>query len=354
MWYFTHSRLVPKLMATLLFAAVLSGSGELGWRHAAAQRLLDSAQNPGCAVIPAGGDWEYVGTAFGPGREGEFDRYLWGGFGGSAIRFGGEVMLYYQGAYDYSEVQQSVTYRSIGLATSSDGVSFRKDPASPVLEWTPQMGEEEGVTSVAVALHPDGRMIAFYGANTRIGPISVNADGRWASSVDGRVFVDRGVALDHADPDIFGSGDELFPVAATYHRSVWYLHYIPNGERSGDLGVAWGTSPDALHDTAAVQIGGEAVRAWGMQSVIQLCDDTFALFLNDVRSRTMSVRVTDLRAPSLASEPLETYRFEATESRPEFVQGAVLLDREAGYWYLFYRSGERSRYDIRRADYRTW
>jgi hypothetical protein len=68
----------------------------------------------------------------------------------------------------------------------------------------------------------------------------------------------------------------------------------------------------------------------------------------------MSVRVTDLRTPNVASEPLESYRFETTETRPEFVQGAVLLDRDAGYWYLLYRGGDRSRYDIRRADYETW
>jgi len=341
-----------KQIALLLLSAVLAGCDNGG--AADEQRLLESARASGCAVVPAASDWEYLGNAFGPGQEGEFDRYLWGGFGGSAIRFGDEILLYYQGAAGYSDEQESVSFRAIGLATSPDGTRFRKDPASPILEWVPQLGEEEGVASVAVGAAPQGEILAFYGANTRSGPTTVNADGRWATSVDGRHFTDHGIALDHADPAVFGWGDELFPVIAFYHGDNWFVYYLPNGRLSGRLGIARGSTPSALTDTAGVSANGKPVTAWGMQSAVQLCGDVYALFLNDVAAKTLSVRLTDLREPGLASDALQTYRFPATDAQPEFIQGAVLLDRDAGYWYLYYRTGDQSRYDIRRAPYVMW
>jgi hypothetical protein len=302
-----------------------------------------------CAVVPQQDDWDYVGTAFEPGREGEFDHLLWGGFGGAPIHHGDEVLFYYQGAEGYSDEQESVRFRSIGLATSVDGTTFAKDPASPVLEWRPSEGEEEGAASVGVGLGPDGDIVAFYGANTQEGPTTVNADGRWATSEDGRTFTDRGIALDHRDRRIPGWGDELFPVIAFFHDESWYVYYLPNGRPRGQLGVAWGPSPDALSDHAPVRSAGKQVLAWGMQSAVRLCGDRHALFLNRVREKTMTVHLLDTTAPDELSDPVAVYRFPATGEIPEFIQGAVLLDREAGSWYLYYRTGDRSRYDVRRA-----
>ena len=160
--------------------------------------ILQDVRNPGCAVLPDVSDWEYWGTAVEPGRDGDFDYYLWGGFGGAAIRFGGEVLLYYQGASGYSDIQESVSFRTIGLATSIDLSSFRKDPASPILEWTPNGGEEEGVASMAVSVGPDGQVHAFYGANTQTGPTTVSADGRWARRPHGARPTPRGQGVHRA------------------------------------------------------------------------------------------------------------------------------------------------------------
>jgi hypothetical protein len=302
-----------------------------------------------CVVIPQVNDWEYVGTAFGSGAEGEFDRYLWGGFGGSAVRFGDEILLYYQGSRYFSEFQKSVSFRSIGLAVSTDATTFSKDPASPVLEWTPRSGEEEGAASIAVALGPQGEIVAFYGANTMAGPTSVNADGRWATSSDGRTFTDRGIALNHEDRSVFGWGDELFPVIALFHRHSWYVYYLPNGHPRGQLGVAFGKSPDALDESAPVRVLGRQVLAWGMASAAQVCEDTFALFLNDVVSKTMTVHLADMNMPQALSDPVAAYRFSASTRTPGFSQGAVVLDRVSGYWYLYYRVDDASAYAVRRA-----
>jgi hypothetical protein len=84
----------------------------------------DYPTDPGCAEVPWPREWEYVGTALEPGEHGEFDFQMWGGFGGSPIRFGDEILLYYQGAEGFSERQQAPRARSIGLAVSTDGITF--------------------------------------------------------------------------------------------------------------------------------------------------------------------------------------------------------------------------------------
>jgi hypothetical protein len=309
-----------------------------------------SGGTPPCPFIPEPGDWEHVGTALLPGGEGEFDRFLWGGFGGSAVRLGEEILLYYQGAEAFAAELGTIAARSIGLAVSRDGVRFAKDPASPVLEWMPTGSAEEGAASVAVAAAPDGGLVAFYGANVHETSTTINADGRWATSDDGRTFTDRGIALDHTDPTLPGYGDEVFPVIAFHHDGSWYVYYLPNERPRGQLGVAWGSAPDELTSRARVRSGGRGVHAWGMQSAVHLCDDTYALFLNRVKRKNLTVRLVDVSRPDELGEPLATYRFrEESDDVPEMRQGTVLLDREAGYWYLYYRAGESTRYDVRRA-----
>jgi hypothetical protein len=304
----------------------------------------------GCAVIPQPEEWEWLAEGWEAGAEGDFDLYLWGGFGGSAVLHDDEILFFYQGAEGWSDVEESVTYRAIGLATAAEPASFIKDPASPVIEWRPNDAEEEGAASVAVGVDPDGMIVAFYGANTQVGPMQVNADGRWATSEDGRSFMDIGVALDHGDAALFGSGDELFPVIAFFHGDTWYVYYLPNGSpRARELGVAWGPTPDALDDSAGVQARGSAVTAWGMQSAVALCEDSYALFLNDTTISTMTARTVEFGEPAVASDVVATYGFEAEGTIPAFGQGAVLLDRAAEIWYLVYRVDDASRYDIRTA-----
>jgi hypothetical protein len=263
-------------------------------------------------------------------------------------------LFYYQGALDYSDYQESVSYRSIGLAvTSNDEIKFSKVAENPVLAWTPNNGEEEGVASVAAATHPSGNIYAFYGANTQSGEKTVSADARWASSHDGRKFIDRGIAIDHRDRNVFGHGDELFPVAAIHHSNNWFVYYIPNGTmQTGRLGVAWGSDADALDKNGGVDSGSGPIRVWGMQSVISLCGNKVALFLSNIRAKSITVHIGDLGQPTIVSQPVETYRFRAPAGASEIRNVTFLLDRDSGYWYMLSRNN--SRYDIHRALYKEW
>lgn len=310
--------------------------------------LLQIASADGCSRVPRVDDWSPAGTAITQGIEGDFDLILWGGFGGSVIRWGDETLLYYQGSTHYSGYQQSVANRSIGLAISSDGRNFRKYTANPVLRWLPTGGEEEGATSLGITEDTTREiLVAFYGANTRTGDKSVSTDGRWAASTDGRTFVDKGVALNHQDPGLFGAGDEIFPIIAIQHRSSWYVYYLPNGSpQKSQLGVAWGPRPDNLSRNAGVTAEGKAVRAWGMGSAANLCGDIFAIFLNHVHEhdRTMTVHLADLRSPHQFSRAIATYHF--ADVATDFAQGAVLLDRDLGVWHLYFRTASGEAYKI--------
>ena len=129
------------------------------------------------------------------------------------------------------------------MATSTDGVQWVKSANNPVITWASQGSIEEGAVSSAAWLDADGRIFIFYGANTGIGCI-VHADARLAVSEDGVNFQDLGTVLSGSDPNLWGSGDEIFPVGVYSNANQLYLYYVPNGvPLSRKLGVSIGSSP---------------------------------------------------------------------------------------------------------------
>jgi hypothetical protein len=85
--------------------------------------------------------------------------------GPSLVRLGGDVLLYHSGA------------EGIGVARSSDGRVFRKEPG-PVLGRDPSRGSWETTPPRAPTVYalPDGRLRMLYAAGTGIGEAS-SADG---------------------------------------------------------------------------------------------------------------------------------------------------------------------------------
>ncbi len=297
---------------------------------------LRPSVHPTAVTIPAQTDWIDYGPIFGIGELGEWDYQLYGGFAGSVLKKDGVYYLYYQGARGYrTTIDETVTWRAIGVATSPDGINFTKAAGNPVLTWFPNNDGEEGAVSSAATLDARGNMIVYYGANTHAGGPLVNADGRMARSADGLTFTDVGIALDHTDRSLWGSGDELFPIIAFHEAGQWFVYYIPNGTlQRRQLGVAWGDNADLLNNSAAAKSGMRSVAAWGMGGYAKLDTTTYALFLNNIPERKTEVRTVALAAPDQLSAPVATYQFEG------IVEATVLLDQATRTWFMYYRAAD--------------
>jgi hypothetical protein len=288
--------------------------------------------------IPAQEDWVDQGIILEAGTEGEWDTYLWGGFAFSVIKKDGIYYLYYQGSSDYrTEYDETVLWRSIGIATSSDGIHFTKYEDNPALTWFPNQYGEEGAVSSGVTLGERKETFIFYGANTQESPTTVNADVRVASSSDGFHFTDLGKVLDRKDRSVWGGGDELFSVTAIYELGKWFVYYIPNGtSESGLLGVAYGNQYDSLNRSAAVTSDGKPISVWGTAGHIRLDSDIYALILNNVREKRTEVRLVSLQTPNVVSAPVAIYKFDDVQ------QAVLLLDEESTTWLMYYRTYENS------------
>ncbi|MFO7679729.1 MAG: hypothetical protein R6X34_06730 [Chloroflexota bacterium] len=295
--------------------------------------------------IPAQSDWLECGQIFRAGAEGEWDYYLWGGFAATVVKKDGLFYLYYQGANDYDDDEETVTYRAIGLATSADGVNFSKHGDNPVLTWFPHNHLEEGAVSGGAFLDGNGDIAIYYGANNWIGGSKVNADGRLATASNGFNFTDQGVVLDHSNSSLWGSGDEIFPVIGFEDNGRYFTYYIPNGVlQQGDLGAAWGASPDDLPNSAAVRSGGSGISAWGAASHAKVGDDVYALFVNNIRAAggpTLTAYFVSLDDPASLSAPVQSYQFN------NVVQGIVYLDEETATWFMFYRHTDLESYGVK-------
>jgi hypothetical protein len=288
--------------------------------------------------IPSQTDWVDHGIILEAGNAGEWDYYLWGGFAFSVIKKEDTYFLYYQGASDYrTEYDETVLWRAIGVATSSDGIHFSKHESNPILTWSPNQYGEEGAVSSGVTLGEQDETMLFYGANTAESDTSVNSDVRVASSVDSLNFTDLGIVLDRNNTFIWGSGDELFSVDAIYDHGQWIVYYIPNGTaESGYLAVAYGDQYRELQQSSQVTSNGKPISVWGTAGHIKLDSETYALILNNVRERRTEVRLMSSQFPNILGEPVAVYQFD------EVQQAVLLLDTEAETWFMYYRTFENS------------
>jgi hypothetical protein len=288
--------------------------------------------------IPAQSEWVDHGIILEAGAEGEWDYYLWGGFAFSIVKKDGTYYLYYQGSSDYRrEYDETVLWRAIGVATSSDGIHFSKHESNPILTWFPNQAGEEGAVSSGVTLGESGETVLYFGANTQETPVTINADVRVASSLDGLEFTDLGMTLDHQDRSVWGSGDELFSVDAIHDQGRWIVYYIPNGTaKSGYLGVAYGDQYSDLHHSSQVTSNGKPISVWGTAGHVKLDEDIYAVILNNVREKRTEVRLLSSQSPNSLSEPAAVYQFD------EVQQAILLLDTEAETWFMYYRTFENS------------
>lgn len=284
------------------------------------------------------------GVVLEQGALGEWDFQFFGAFAGCAIKQEGTYLLYYQGSCCYHIADDTVAYRAIGVATSPDGINFTKHASNPVVSWAPNNGPEEGAMSCGVTADPGGDVVLYYAAGTEDSPTTITSDGRMTTSPDGLGFTDQGIVLDHTDPSLWGSGDEVGPVIAFREPEQWTVYYIPNGTAQGrKLGVAWGPARDQLTSSGPALDGANTIPAWGMAGAAKLDAGIYALFINDARIPRLDVRTVSTAAPDQLSAPVETYQF------ADFRQATVVLDADVNTWFMYYRNLDQNRYGVKLA-----
>jgi hypothetical protein len=293
--------------------------------------------------IPALEDWDAGSLAFSHGAEGEWDAILWGGFANSLIKKGDTYFLYYQGSPSYDDQCESVGYRSIGVATSTDGITWVKYAGNPVITWSSQGSIEEGAVSSAALLDADGRIYVYYGANTGTA-CNIHASARLAVSDDGLNFQDMGEVLSGNNPSVWGAGDELFPVGAYSYDNQWNLYYIPNGVAlSRKLGVASGSSP--LIFTLSEGLNDATIPAWGPVSIV--LDGPISILFTNPNDGTTSVNIYLFN-----TENPSTVQFYGSYVLSNCTQPSMFkeISENSHHWMMACRDQKVGNYNIRNAD----
>ena len=328
------------LLLLLILTTGLSGSISIQPVLALGQMTSDANSPADFAFFPAVGDWDAGTLAFSHGAEGEWDHILWGGFANSLIKKGDTYFLYYQGSPNYDEQCDSVAGRAIGVATSTDGITWTKSPNNPVITWSSQGSIEEGAVGSAAWLGADGKIYVYYGANTGSG-CTVRTSLRLAVSEDGENFQDAGEVLSPNNRDVWGAGDEFHPVGVYVQGDQWNLFYIPNGvPLARKLGVGVGEAPNGFDRSTG--LNDSTVPAWGPVSVML--------------DGAQSVLVTN---PQGVSGPLNFYRFDAADpafvqlqdsyALPDCTQASVIYEESAHRWMMSCRDQNAENYYIRNA-----
>jgi hypothetical protein len=319
-----------------------SGLSDLQGSHCdvGAYAYQDAVSHADVPTIPTLNDWQAGTLAFSHGAEGEWDYYLWGGFANSLIKKGDTYYLYYQGSPSYDNGCDSVSYRAVGVATSTDGIHWVKSDQNPVISWSSQGSIEEGAASSAAWLGADGKIYMYYGANTGSG-CTVSASARLAVSEDGENFQDLGKVLSGRDPNIWGAGDEIFPVGVYVYGNQSYLYYIPNGvPLSRKLGVAIGDSPNSF--TQTMGINNSTIPAWGPASIILEGSDAVLITNPNGVDGPISIYRFDTGNPSLV-------QFYDSYTLPDCTQSSVIYESGDHHWMMACRGQNSENYYIRHA-----
>ncbi|MBW2700389.1 MAG: hypothetical protein JRF33_06180 [Deltaproteobacteria bacterium] len=316
---------------------------------------IDAGQDAnGDQGIDAGQDAGYPNEGesllvFSPGEEGAWDHRLTGAFSPSCmVKFNGTYFLYYIGASgdrDNSDLNSSgdlnnpddgPAYRSLGVATSSDGVHFSKYAGNPLIEYVAPRDNEEGVFSCA-AVVVDNEIQLYYSDIVHIVGSSggVNANARMRKSSDGFTFTDDTLFMSFSDSTIWGYGDELFPIGVTTDSTgAIQLYYVAKGHAiTWGLGLSANGSYEGLINSDTIG-GGSVVKVNGKKKLFTIrgsntVDGWYSVYNKESREILPSGQL----GPVTAHTPSATSLF--TDDVGPYV---VFYDEGLDRWFLYYRS----------------
>lgn len=300
--------------------------------------IEDTATHPADLLVPQQEDWIDYGHVLEAGAEGEWD-FLWADeTPGSIIKKDGLYYFYFIAADGNTSVIGEPRRRSIGVATSQDGIHYTKYPGNPIVTFLSLSDEVDGANSAGITLDDDGKFVMYYGGASGRRDL-LTSDGRLAVSDDGFHFTDQGLVMHHLNPFLYGFGDEIFPTAVFHHRGIWYVYYLPNGGMNNrTLGMAWGNRPNRLfRSTGVLDDGGpeEPIGIWG--NVIRLAPDRIAMIIQRLwwPDTFVEVRTASPDAPHRLNPPLARYDI------PNLRRGAIFLDHERRTWFMLYNDFDR-------------
>ena len=279
-------------------------------------------------LIPNKGDWSAPATALTPNATpGTWDHILWGAASPSTVvKFNGTYFLYYVGAAgDTGDPEYNPIRRSLGVATSSNGVQFTKYGSNPIITYTTTGGSvpEEGVGG-ATAIVVGNTIHLYYAAIRSTGGQTVDLDIRYRKSTDGYNFTN--------DTLIYrSSGDEYAPLSVTYNGSTWSVYIkgpLTNGK--GQISRLFGTSPTSLPNKANVT--STTFGSGGNANYIR--SNVFVVHL-DRRETTedrFQVRSINTGSPNVLSEPIFSYTF---GNFGDHATPATFRDEVTGKWFMY-------------------
>ena len=279
-------------------------------------------------LVPNKGDWSAAVTALTPNpTPGTWDHILWGAASPSTmVKFNGMYFLYYIGAAgDTGDPEYNPIRRSLGVATSTNGVNFTKYGSNPIITYTTSGGSlpEEGVGG-ATAIVVGNTIHLYYAAIRSTGNQTVDLDIRYRKSTDGYNFTND--TLIYSSP-----GNEYSPLGVTYNGSVWSVYIKgPMISGPGPLSRLSGTSPVSLPSKTSVTSA--TFGSGGNANYIS--SNVFVVHLeqrNTTEDR-FQVRAINTGSPDSIGEPLFNYTF---GNFGDHTSPATFRDEATGKWFMY-------------------
>jgi hypothetical protein len=147
---------------------------------------------------------------------------------GAIVKIGATYYLYYLGSDGVGSSGEQ-RHRYMGVATSSDCITWTPYAGNPIYSYKPNSGETEGTFSVSG--YSDGSTAYLYTGDMLFteSPPAVHSNVRALSTTNGTTLADNGIVLGWNNTSIYGYGDELAPAGVYANGTGFNLFYIPNG-----------------------------------------------------------------------------------------------------------------------------